>query len=167
MNRHRLLALVLASLATIVNAPPASAQNSTRDCTSVAISSQVVVTLRDGSTRRGLLLCMGERETRLALDGRVDGYPLVEIRRVVRPRDSVWDGFLKGAAIPLIAWLAFCPGATVGTLCRESCSVTAASAWQSTRCTAVPANSTERRPCAEAPSPALRTGRRPGSLLSA
>lgn len=114
MNRYRLLALVLAPLTVIVSAPPASAQNSAPACTPVAITSQVLVTLRAGSTRRGLLLCMGERETRLALEGRIDSYPLVEIRRVVKPRDRVWDGFLKGAAIPLIAWVAFCPGCEGG-----------------------------------------------------
>jgi len=54
---------------------------------------QVVVHLDDRPARKGTLLCMGPEE----------------IQKIEKPRDSTFDGMLKGAAVGLII-VALCAG---------------------------------------------------------
>lgn len=71
---------------------------------------RVVMTPVAGPSFKGTLLCLSGDQVVLARDGRVTSTDLSLVRRIETPADPIWDGALKGAAIPLIAWLVFSDG---------------------------------------------------------
>lgn len=68
---------------------------------------RVVLTPVAGASFKGTLLCLAGDQVILARDGRVTATDLALVRRIETPADPIWDGAVKGAAIPLIAWLIF------------------------------------------------------------
>ena len=92
--------------------PPAqasSAQTLTMaDCHPSSFGKLVDVTTVDGTTWRASIRCLDPQHVQLLRDGVVTSTPLTEVRRIVTRPDPVWDGFLKGAAIPLILTAIFC-----------------------------------------------------------
>ena len=73
-------------------------------CWPVTSRDRVVVTMDNGPSRTGTLLCMGPEEIMLTGSGTL---PLSTIRQIAKPRDSALDGMLKGAAVGLVI-LVFC-----------------------------------------------------------
>src|SRR5262245_10546319 len=73
-------------------------------CFPISTKGQVVVTKADGSTLKDTLLCMGRNKVVLASAGELS---LDSVRQISKPRDPVWDGFVKGASVALVI-LAFC-----------------------------------------------------------
>jgi hypothetical protein len=71
---------------------------------------RVVMTPVDGPSFKGTFLCLSGDQVVLARDGRVTATDLASVRRIETPADPIWDGAVKGAAIPLIAWLVFSDG---------------------------------------------------------
>ena len=100
----RLMAFTLFAL-------PAHAQEAARpaDCYPTAVTGLVEVTRQTGPAQKATLLCIGGSQVLLAADGRVDAVPLDDVKTIVKPADSIADGFLKGAAI----------AALFGVLCHE------------------------------------------------
>ena len=68
----------------------------------------VVVTMRDGQSLHGTLMCLGD-EVELATQGRLTRMPLSEVRGIAEPRDPIWNGAAVGAAVGALAW-ALCDG---------------------------------------------------------
>ncbi len=68
----------------------------------------VVVTMRDGKSLRGTLMCIGD-EVELATQGQLSRTPLSEVKRIAEPRDPIWEGPVVGAAIGGLIW-ALCGG---------------------------------------------------------
>jgi hypothetical protein len=75
-------------------------------CWPVATREQVVITRTDGAQQRATLVCMGADEVVLAGSGSL---PLSSVRQIVKPRDGIGDGLLKGAALGLVIF-ALCAG---------------------------------------------------------
>ena len=75
----------------------------------VADASQwpVVVTTDSGATIRGRLLSITPERVTLSRRGRLEVIPTERVLRVVKRRDSVVDGFLKGALIVGVPLLLF------------------------------------------------------------
>lgn len=89
-------------------AAPLHAQTPQATCQSLLSPPNVVVKMHTGPSLRGTLLCVGD-EISLAADGRVSPYALRDIARISTPRDPIWDGAAKGAAVGLLLWAA-CAG---------------------------------------------------------
>ena len=103
----------LAAVALMLLAPSAHAQSVDPLCHSDTIA-PVVVTMSDGRTIRGTLLCVSTEEVVLTQNGATVTARLSSVRKIQTRPDPVWDGALKGAAIPAILWAVFCrdnPGA--------------------------------------------------------
>lgn len=88
-------------------AAPARAQE-TEPCHPVSPTKPVIVTTKAGQTIQGTLLCLSQSEVLLAGAGQFSRTPLDSVLRISTQSDPVWDGALKGAAIPLVAWAVFC-----------------------------------------------------------
>lgn len=86
------IALLALLSASSVNAQAPSPAN---DCYAVT-TGEVKVSLASGDTVNGTLLCLGTREVVLATSGRIEKYPLGNVRRIVKPADTVVDGLIKG-----------------------------------------------------------------------
>jgi hypothetical protein len=97
---------VPAAALTIFLAAPASAQQAV--CHPISPTSRVVVTTTDGAKLRGTVVCLTDQNLMLLRDGVTRETSLSEIRRIDTRADPVWDGAVKGAAIPLIMWAVFC-----------------------------------------------------------
>ncbi len=66
------------------------------------VPGQVNVTLRAGTTLKATLVCVGA-DTLVMTDGaRTRHVPLVDVLRIVKPRDSIANGFLIGAGVGLV-----------------------------------------------------------------
>jgi hypothetical protein len=106
MMHPNLIAILVALLAS---AAPVFAQE--KRCHPVSPTDRVVVSTTDGRQISGTLLCLGDDAAAvLARDGKLTDTPLAEITRIRTKPDPVWDGGVKGAAIPLILWAVFCHG---------------------------------------------------------
>ena len=70
----------------------------------------VVVTTEGGQKIRGRMLAMTTERLTLSRDGRLEPIPMERVVRVVKPRDSVLDGFLKGLVVGLLPLLAYGDG---------------------------------------------------------
>ena len=95
---------------------PALAQSSTKapsPCLPSSHIDKVVLTMADGTTRHGSLLCLGVDELIVAGAGAVDRFRLDEVWKVRKAVDPVWDGALKGAAFGLMPLLFGCPAECV------------------------------------------------------
>jgi len=95
---------------------PAWAQSSAElpsPCVPSSHIDKVVVTMVDGRTLRGSLLCLGVDELMLAEKTAVNRFRLDEVRKVHKAADRVWDGALKGAAIGLVPLVFGCPAECV------------------------------------------------------
>lgn len=92
------------------------------DCHPVSPTDRVVVTMTDGQTIRGTLLCLTDRDVLLTRDGEIERTPLGSIRQIATPADPVWDGVLKGAAIPLVIWAIWCRECDAGFMLRPTLS---------------------------------------------
>ena len=68
----------------------------------------VVVTLRDGQSWRGTLMCLGD-EVEVATRGQLSRTPLSEVKQIAEPRDPIWEGPVIGAAAGALIW-AVCGG---------------------------------------------------------
>jgi len=79
-------------------------------CWPVTSRDRVVVHIDDGPARTGTLLRMGPEEIMLTGSGTL---PLSKIQKIEKPRDSTFDGMLKGAAVGLII-VALCAGECEG-----------------------------------------------------
>jgi hypothetical protein len=96
------------AVAAILMANVAAAQEP--PCHSISPTDRVAVTMEDGTSVRGTLLCLSDQAVRLARDGQTIDTPLAGVRRIETRPDRVWDGAVKGAAIPLFLWAVFCHG---------------------------------------------------------
>jgi len=83
---------------------PAGTIAGSAGCWPVTSRDQVVVHMDEGPARTGTLLCMGPEEIVLTGSGTL---PLSKIQKIQKPRDSIVDGTLKGAAVGLFI-LALC-----------------------------------------------------------
>ena len=98
--------LVAAAVCMSLWASPVHAQQA--PCHAVSPTDRVVVTTADHSRVRGTVLCLTDRNLVLLRDGVTSETPLSEIRKIETRSDPVWDGAVKGAAIPLVMWAIFC-----------------------------------------------------------
>lgn len=78
------------------------------DCHPASFGKLVDVTTQDGRTLRAVIRCLDPANVQLLQGGTVTTTPLADIRRIVTRPDPVWDGFVKGATIPLILTAIFC-----------------------------------------------------------
>src|SRR5688572_11112654 len=106
MPQRRIALAVLLVLA----AAPVFAQDAVSPACQGTSPVRVVMTPVDGPSFKGTLLCLSGDQVVLARDGRVTATDLASVRRIETPADPIWDGAVKGAAIPLIAWLVFSDG---------------------------------------------------------
>jgi hypothetical protein len=100
--------MLLLSIAVLLTAVPADAQDAGSRCHPVSPTDRVVVTTTTGSSIRGTLLCLSSDEVVLARDGGTLRTSLQAVTRIETRPDPVWDGAAKGAVIPIIFWLVFC-----------------------------------------------------------
>lgn len=98
--------LVSMGAMTMLLAAPASAQQPA--CHPISPTDRVVVTTTDGAKVRGTIVCLTDENLMLLRDGRTSETSLSEIRRIDTRADPVWDGAIKGAAIPFVMWAVFC-----------------------------------------------------------
>ena len=103
----RLVIRVLFVSLTVL-ATSARAQEAATPCRPVSPTLRVTVAMQDGLSLRGTLLCLTDEDFVLAIDGRTTTAPLARVMRIDSRRDPVWDGAVKGAAIPLILFAVFC-----------------------------------------------------------
>lgn len=89
-------------------ATPPTNPASAGDCLSVSPTGPVVVELSAGPSLRGTLMCLSEDGAWVLQDGRMAKVPLDGVRRIRTTADPVWDGFAKGAVVPLIFWAVLC-----------------------------------------------------------
>ena len=101
-----LYVVVSALVLFVLSAVPARAQQP--PCHPVSPTDRVVVTTADESQVRGTVLCITDHSLLLLRDGATSETPLSEIRRIETRSDPVWDGAVKGAAIPIVMWAIFC-----------------------------------------------------------
>ena len=87
---------------------PTPAQPRMADCHPTSFGKLVDVTTVDGKTWQASIQCLDPQNVRLLRNGVVTSTSLMDVRRIVTRPDPVWDGFVKGAAIPLIAMVIFC-----------------------------------------------------------
>ena len=87
---------------------------------SVAAASQwpVVVTTDTGATIRGRLLSITPERVTLSHRGRLEPIPTERVVRIVKRRDSVLDGFLKGVLIGAVPLLLLSDGVDGGWATR-------------------------------------------------
>ena len=78
------------------------------ECHPGSFGTLVDVTTLAGKTWRASIQCLDPQNVRLLRDGVTSITPLADVRRIVTRPDPVWDGFVKGAAIPLILTAIFC-----------------------------------------------------------
>ena len=78
------------------------------DCHPSSFGKLVDVTTADGRMLRASIRCLDPQNVQLLRDGAVTSTPLTDVRRIVTRPDPIWDGFVKGAAIPLIVTAIFC-----------------------------------------------------------
>ena len=100
-------AIVLAVAAVVAGSSDASAQAPAPACHPFAPTERVAVTMIDGRTIQGTLLCLSDQAARLLRDGQAVDTPLSRITRIRTQADPPWDGALKAAAIPLVMWAVF------------------------------------------------------------
>ncbi len=100
-------------------ATSAHAQDAARSCHPVSLTRPVVVTVTDGGSLRGTLLCLNADEVVLSRDGVVTSRPLTSVHRVVVPADPIWDGAAKGAVAGAIFWALFCGECDAGFSARQ------------------------------------------------
>ena len=102
----RVFCRFFAALAVVAGAAmPARAQQA--PCLPVSPTEQVTVTMADGTTARGTLLCLTNEAVRMLREGQTTETPLDQIRRIQTRADPAWDGAVKGAAIPFVMWAIF------------------------------------------------------------
>jgi hypothetical protein len=70
---------------------------------------KVVVEMKDGTTKRGALLCLGPGSFTLAERQSVGSFELDAVQEIRKAADPVWDGAAKGASVGLVL-LALCAG---------------------------------------------------------
>ena len=99
-------ALLLAVAALVLAASDAAAQ-APAPCHPFSPTERVDVTMTDGATIRGTLLCLSDDAARLLRDGQAVDTPLSRIARIRTQADPAWDGALKAGAIPLVMWAIF------------------------------------------------------------
>ena len=102
----------------VLAARPALAQDRASDCAASAPVGRVTVTTTSGTSIQGTLLCLSAEQALLVSDGRPIATPMSQVRRIETRSDPVWDGAIKGAAIPLIFWAVFCHDCNGGPLLR-------------------------------------------------
>lgn len=90
----------------ILPAPPAHAQQA--QCHSISPTDRVEVTTTDNAKVRGTVICLTDQSLLLLRDGATSETPLSAIKKIETRSDPVWDGAVKGAAIPLVMWAVFC-----------------------------------------------------------
>lgn len=97
----------------LVVAGPAAAQSEVPPC-APAPAGMVTVETTEG-TLAGTLYCLGATEVSILRQGQRQVLPLASVRRIRKQADPLWDGALKGLAIPLTIWgvsCGFCGEAT-------------------------------------------------------
>lgn len=114
-----LFRIAICSAALALAATSAYAQDALPPACQATSPVAVVVTPTTGQSIRATLLCMTGDQVVLARDGRITATDLAGITRIETPPDPVWDGVLKGAAIPFIGWLIFSDGEGAGWMMRS------------------------------------------------
>ena len=97
----------------LIAAGPAAAQSEVPPCAPVS-GGLVDVETTDG-TLAGTLYCLGATDVSILREGRRQVVPLAQVKRIRRQADPVWDGAVKGAAIPLTIWAVSCGFCSEGT----------------------------------------------------
>ena len=65
-------------------------------------SGAVAVTMKAGDRLKGTLICVDDDVVVLGDGARIRRLPLGDVRRIVKPRDAIWNGLAIGAAIGLL-----------------------------------------------------------------
>lgn len=69
---------------------------------------QVVVETRAQGALAGTLYCLGATEVSILREGMQLNIPLLDVKRIRKPADPVWDGAVKGAAVVATLWGVTC-----------------------------------------------------------
>jgi len=109
--------LVVAALA-IVPASPVHAQPA--PCHSISPTDRVEVTTTDNAKVRGTVICLTDQSLLLLRDGATSETPLAVIKKIETRSDPIWDGAVKGAAIPLVMWAIFCHDCDADIMLRSA-----------------------------------------------
>jgi hypothetical protein len=123
--RTRILVMVILSLSA-----PLHAQSTTTDvipanaalvdrCRRFDSPPSVVVTMRDGTSLVGTLMCLGD-EVELASGGKLSRTPLEAVAKIAEPRDPVWEGPVVGAALGGLFWALCGSGCDAGYMLRAT-----------------------------------------------
>jgi hypothetical protein len=102
------LALCLMGAGQVSAQQTAATPAAAGECLSVSPTRPVVVELSAGTSFRGTLVCLSDDGAWVLDEGRMSKIPLDGIQRIRTAADPVWDGVVKGAAIPLIFWAVLC-----------------------------------------------------------
>jgi hypothetical protein len=105
MKAVQFVVVAVAALA-IIPASPVHAQQAS--CHPVSPTDRVEVTTTDNAKVRGTVLCLTDQSLLLLRDGATSETPLAAIKKIETRSDPIWDGAVKGAAIPLVIWAIFC-----------------------------------------------------------
>jgi hypothetical protein len=114
------MALVRRSLVLVAllwSAPPAAAQDIAPAC-HPAVPARVTITPSAGSSIQATLLCVTATEVVIVANGQASTVPLTGVKRIETLADPAWDGAVKGAAVPLVLWLALCHDCNAGAMLR-------------------------------------------------
>src|SRR5258706_10462541 len=107
--RKSILLMVIVSLSTSAHAQSTGTEATAPTAVSVNRCQRfdspldVVVTLRDGQSMRGTLMCLGD-EVEVLTRGQLSRTPLSEVKQIAEPRDPIWDGPVVGAAVGALIW---------------------------------------------------------------
>lgn len=99
-----MIILIATTIAITSASANAQALDQPNSCWPIATKGQVVVTKADGTRLKDTLLCMSKDQAVFAQSGTM---ALDSLKQISKPRDPVWDGFVKGASVGLVI-LAFC-----------------------------------------------------------
>ena len=103
--------LIVACL--LIAAGPAAAQSEVPPC--APASGGIVEVETNEGTLAGTLYCLGATDVSILRNGQRHVLPLAQVKRIRKQADPIWDGALKGVAIPLTIWgvsCGFCGEAT-------------------------------------------------------
>jgi hypothetical protein len=97
---------VLLVVCLLIVAGPAAAQSEVPPCAPTP-GGMVEVETTEG-TLAGTLFCLGATDVSILRDGQRQVLPLAQVKRIRKQADPIWDGALKGVAIPLTIWGVSC-----------------------------------------------------------
>ena len=109
--------VILLTVTIVITSASAYAQalDQPASCWPITTKGQVVVTRADGTSLKDTLLCMSRDQAVFAQSGTM---ALDSLKQISKPRDPVWDGFLKGASVGLVALVVCAPDCPAEPIAR-------------------------------------------------